>query len=186
MAADLVDVGLHAAPTGLEEVAGRGKADRFQIQPPKLLFDGRDLVLLRVPFLEPSRRGEVPADREPHVLARVDSEEAVQHRLDLALLLDLDHHRGGQLTGLRDEGVVDVDLVLHPVPGHDPLRPHHLLDLEEDGLAVLEEEGQPVPHRHAAPALRRDDAPTRRLSRLLVLVEALHVGQPDLLHGRPH
>ena len=66
--------------------------------------------------------------------------ETVEDGLDLVLFGDLDEEGGAELTTPRQEGIVDVELGLPAGIIGDPLDPAHLLDLEEQGVAVLEDE----------------------------------------------
>jgi len=63
-----------------------------------------------------------------------DTQEAVEHRLDLGLVGDLDEERGAELAGTRQEGVVNVELVTNLGIIRDPLDAAHFLDLEEHGV----------------------------------------------------
>src|SRR6266849_7190282 len=105
---------------------------------------GRELALLLVGVagLELAGDGELLAHLDPHGGPHVDAHEAVEDGLDLVLLCDLDEEGGAELTTARQEGTVDVELVLHAGIIGDSLDPSHLLDLEEQGVAVLEDEGE--------------------------------------------
>jgi len=102
-------------------------------------------------------------------------------RTDLVLFGDLDEEGGAELTTPREERIVDVELVLHAGIIGDPLDPAHLLDLEEQGVAVLEDEGEVPADGHPPAALELDDPRARLLAHLLVLEEVQDVLPLDLL-----
>ena len=89
----------------------------------------------------------------------------------------------GELARPRQERPVDVDLPLHLDVVDDALGAAHLLDLEQQGLAVLEDEREVGPHLHAAPGLQRDHPAAPLLADLLVLEEVDDVSQLD--HAPP-
>jgi len=70
------------------------------------------------------------------VATGVDAHEAVEHRLDLVPVRDLDEEAGRQLARPREQGAVDVDLLPHLLVLDDALRAAHLVDLEQQGLRV--------------------------------------------------
>src|SRR5262249_59336144 len=63
----------------------------------------------------------------------------------------------------------------------DALASAHLLDLKEDGVAILKHEREMPTHRDAAHPLQLDDPGPHRRAHLLVLEEVEHVVPRDLL-----
>jgi len=100
------------------------------------------LLLVGVAGLELAGNRELLADLDPHRRPHVDAHEAVEDGLDLVLLGGRGDKEGTRLSRPGQERVVDVELVLHAAIVGDPLHAAHLLDLEEQSVAVLEDEGQ--------------------------------------------
>ena len=154
-----------------------------------------DLAIDEVP-LEPAQVGLSGGgglrfeelDHAPHVpvvprlLRRGEVGRIEEAPVDLILVLDLDHHRRRQLTEVGQQLVVDVELLLEPILGHDALGPDHLLDLEQNGAPVLEQKAQAVADSDPASAREGDDLGAERVARLLVRVQVLEILTDDLLH----
>jgi hypothetical protein len=155
-------------------------------------------------------RRELRAEREPHVLNRgdpvllellgvevrpdrlvadvhvdvfVDSDQAIELRSDLGHLGDFDHERGRERIVVGDELVVNVDLLLDLLRLHDLLGPDHLLDVEEDRVAVLEHEHEFVADRDSSRALECDDPRHPGVAVALVGDVVLEILETDGPHG---
>ena len=76
----------------------------------------------------------------------------------MGLILDLQKKRGAQFSWRGDELIVDLDFLPNFIQVKDLLRPHHLLDLKDDRVAVLEDQGHFVAHGNTPVPLELDNA----------------------------
>src|SRR6185437_7249361 len=96
-----------------------------------------------------------------------------------------DEDRDGDLPLPGEELVVRLDLVQDGRLRRDPLGPQHLLDLEEDGVAVLEDGGDVLTDLDAARLLRLDHARAEARADGLVLPDGQDLVALDGLHLAP-
>ena len=110
------------------------------------------------------------------------ADELGQASAQLRRVRDFEEQRGDKLAVPGHQGVVRVELRLDAFGGGDALGAHHLLDLVEEGAALLEREGDDGAEGDAQPPAQGDHRGLSVGAPALVLGEGQDFVEGDLVH----